>query len=572
MARSWTVTAILIVISILYYPNFVSAQQNATLSPPKLTAKVVGKSVDLSWNAVEGAVRYDLRVRRKGISGWKRLGGKSLTATFFTHKDIAAGTTYRYKIRAVNAAEEFSKWSEFVKVSIDGPPTQTPTATPTTAPITLATPTLTAKVEGNSVLLGWNQVEGATGYDLFVYTRASGWKWLEGKSLTATSYRHKGLTAGVTYLYTVSAVNAAKEASGWAEYLPVIIDGPPKETPKPTSTPTATPRTASASEPITAPASEPITASTTLPAPTLTAELIGNSAVLDWNEVEGANRYYLFVHDDASGWKRLGGTSLTATSYTHTGLIVGDTYWYTVCAGTAKETGELSKFVKIIIHGPPTQTPTPTATPTSTPTSTPTATPTATARPVDPGTRTETIFPIAIRVEKSIIVSWDPPASGTVSHYILTRTHDEDGVTKTKTFRLDGASTGYTDDDVGFFAYSYVLTAYLEESDPTATPTATPTSAPATLTAPTISASLTENGVSVSWSSVPGATRYDLFLHSSVSGWRRLGGTSLTGTSYTHTGVTAGVTYWYAVSAVNDHNNAASLFSQVSVTIPAQSQ
>lgn len=571
MARSWTVTAILIVISILYYPTFVSAQQNATLSPPKLTAKVVGNSVDLSWNAVEGAIRYDLRVRRKGISGWKRLGGNSLTATFFTHKDIAAETTYRYKIRAVNAAKEFSKWSEFVNVIMDAPQKETPTATPTTAPITLATPTLTAKVEGNSVLLGWNEVEGATGYDLFVYTRASGWKWLEGKSLPGTSYMHKGLTAGVTYWYTVSAVNAAKETSGWAEYVPAIIDGPQQETPKPTFTPTATPTAAAA--PMTAYVAAPLTASTTLPAPTLTAEVIGNSVVLDWNEIEGANRYYLLAHDDVSGWQLLGGTTLAGTSYTHTGLIVGGTYWYTICAATANEAGELSEFVKVIIHGPPTQTPTPTATPTSTPTSTPTATPTATARPVDPGTRTETISPIAIRVEKSIIVSWDPPASGSVSHYILTRTHVEDGVTKTKTFRLDGASTGYTDDDVGFFAYEYVVTAYLEESDPTATPTATPTTAPATLTAPTISASLTENGVSVSWSSVPGATRYDLFLHSSVSGWRRLGGTSLTGTSYTHTGVTAGVTYWYAVSAVNDHNyNTASPFSQVSVTIPAQSQ
>ena len=73
------------------------------------------------------------------------------------------------------------------------------------------------------------------------------------------------------------------------------------------------------------------------------------------------------------------------------------------------------------------------------------------------------------------------------------------------------------------------------------------------------------------WNEVEGATGYDLFVYARVSGWKWLGGTSRTSTSYTHTGLTSRVTYWYTVRAMND-DEASPLSSQVSVTIPAQAQ
>ena len=122
----------------------------------------------------------------------------------------------------------------------------------------------------------------------------------------------------------------------------------------------------------------------------------------------------------------------------------------------------------VAASGPQTQT--------LTPTSTPTATPTASSKVGAPITRTETIVPEFDWVEDSIVVTWDAPASGSVSHYILTRTHDDNGVTITKTIRVDGTSTSYIDNDVEFiYYYDYVVTAYLEESAATATPTASQT-------------------------------------------------------------------------------------------------
>ena len=145
-----------------------------------------------------------------------------------------------------------------------------------------------------------------------------------------------------------------------------------------------------------------------------------------------------------------------------------------------------------------TSTPTVTLTPTVTPTASPTATPTATAD--EPQTLTETIIPSFDYVESSMIVTWEPPVNGSVSHYILTRTHEEEGVVRTREFRFDGTTTSYIDNDVEFaFVYDYVVTAYFNEPTATHTPPATdtpaatytPTATPTATVTPTATAAVT---------------------------------------------------------------------------------
>ena len=77
------------------------------------------------------------------------------------------------------------------------------------------------------------------------------------------------------------------------------------------------------------------------------------------------------------------------------------------------------------------------------------------------------------------------------------------------------------------------------------------TSTESTLSAPSLSARVSGGAVSLSWDAVSGATRYDLQVWESVNEWRQIGGDNLTGTAYTHSDVTAGTSYWYAIRAVN---------------------
>jgi len=84
------------------------------------------------------------------------------------------------------------------------------------------------------------------------------------------------------------------------------------------------------------------------------------------------------------------------------------------------------------------------------------------------------------------------------------------------------------------------------------------TESPATLTA-TVSA----GAVELSWTAVSGAVRYELWTWwDEETGWQQIGGDSLTGLTYTHTEVTAGTTYHYAVRGRDAANDAVSGWSE----------
>ena len=68
----------------------------------------------------------------------------------------------------------------------------------------------------------------------------------------------------------------------------------------------------------------------------------------------------------------------------------------------------------------------------------------------------------------------------------------------------------------------------------------------------------------LSWTTVHGATRYELFVWDSVNQWRQIGGDSLTGTTYTYTDLVAGATYFYIIRAANADGETSAWSDQVS--------
>ena len=75
----------------------------------------------------------------------------------------------------------------------------------------------------------------------------------------------------------------------------------------------------------------------------------------------------------------------------------------------------------------------------------------------------------------------------------------------------------------------------------------------------------------LSWTTVHGATRYELWVWDSVNDWRQIGGDSLTGTTYTHTDPAAGTTYFYTIRAANadGETSAWSDYVSTATAIPA---
>ena len=266
------------------------------LPAPALTARALTGSVDLSWEPVPGAARYELWTWWDDDTGWQQLGGDNLIDTSHTHSGAAPGLTYYYQMRAVDALGVASPWSRQVSAAVaqEQPPetTPTPTSTPTTtteiaittatptatanetltelptptssatpsatpSPMATATPTptatsaataipapvLTAVASQGAIELNWNAVPGAVRYELWYWTSATGWHQLDKGDLTATRFTHSGPSVGITYYYSVCAVNAAGDTTPWSEYASAALvpDGTPTATPSPTPSPSLTP-------------------------------------------------------------------------------------------------------------------------------------------------------------------------------------------------------------------------------------------------------------------------------------------------------------------------------------------
>jgi len=177
-----------------------SADRIAPSTPTDLTGAAVSPSqINLSWSASRDGV---------GVTGYRvyRNGVLLITlgnVTTYQNTGLSASTTYSYTVQAIDGAGNASGQSTAVILT-------TPATLDTTAP---STPTgLTANaVSASRIDLSWSASTdnvAVTGYRVF----------RNGALLitlgNVTTYQNTGLTAGVTYIYTVRALDAAGNVSG----------------------------------------------------------------------------------------------------------------------------------------------------------------------------------------------------------------------------------------------------------------------------------------------------------------------------------------------------------------------
>ena len=200
------------------------AQTNDKPPAPRLTINHEQRSVDIGWDAVQDASRYQLWVWTESDS-WQQLDDE-LTDTSFTHADLKVGTTYWYAYRAVLSSGDTSAWSEYGSATISD---------------SLAAPVLTAALDGNAVSLSWIAVSGAVRYQLWAWDDVNLWQLLDD-DLQATTFRHSSIVPGTTYYYSARAQNSAGNSSAWSDYASIQVpqNVVPEDTPTPTITPTPT--------------------------------------------------------------------------------------------------------------------------------------------------------------------------------------------------------------------------------------------------------------------------------------------------------------------------------------------
>ena len=179
---------------------FYTATKPSTSS--KVTATQTTNTIKLTWNKVSGATGYRVYVYKN--NKWTKL--TSTTKTTYTIKNLKAGTTYKYAIKAYIKVNDAAIFADSFK-------------TITTATKS-ATPTLKATAGIDKAALSWNKVTGATGYEVYYATSQNG-TYKKLKTTTATSYTQNKLTTGKTYYFKVRTYAVTDDAKVYSNFSSV---------------------------------------------------------------------------------------------------------------------------------------------------------------------------------------------------------------------------------------------------------------------------------------------------------------------------------------------------------------
>ena len=252
-------------------------------SPTNFAASVISASeIDLSWTAVSNATNYKIE-RSIDNTTWTQLS-TSLTGSSASFHDTSAvaGTTYYYRISAIDAAGTSAPSAPVSGLTYPAAPVVSGTAISTT-----------------QINITWPAVQSATSYTI-VSSSDGGTTWnTPGNTQAGNTFQATGLTADTSYQFQVTATNA----SG------------------------------------TSVASNTFTLSTLLGAVTnfATASTTPTSINLTWTAVTDATGYQIQRTQNGTTWVTLTNTGLTgaSASYTDGSLTSGATYTYRIAATSA---------------------------------------------------------------------------------------------------------------------------------------------------------------------------------------------------------------------------------------------
>ena len=448
--------------------SFPESQTESSLSAeaerpaaPVLTAAADVGLVTITWQPVADAASYEIWMRHSDIA-WQPLDDGSLTATSFTHTEFTSAATYSYTGRSVSASGPKSSWASQVHAAVSE---------------TLAAPVLNATAGPGQISLNWQPVTGADSYELWAWEGATGWQGLDDGSLTDASFTHSGLTSASTYFYTSRALSAAGALGPWSEHVHATVTA-------------------------------------AMESPVLTATPGFNAVTISWQPLTDAATYELWMRHSDTAWHQIDDGFLTDTSLAHDGLTTGMTYSFTGRAVSAS--GHKSPW-----------------------------------SPQVHATVSDTMAaPILIATGGAgqIMLTWQP-VSGADSYELWAWESAagwqqiDDGSLTATSFTHSGLTAAST-----YFYTSRSLSADGQHGPWSEHVHAT---AAAALAAPVLTATAATGQITLTWQPVSGAATYELWVWESAADWQPLDDGSLTGASFTHTGLTAGTTYFYLIRALS---------------------
>ena len=272
------------------------AASTGTLSAPAVTGGNDSQGrPTLRWKAVTGAAKYEIYRSYSRDGSYSKYSTQ--TSTAYTNSSyLTSGTTYYYKVRALDANGNAGPYSAAVSV---------------TCRLKLSAPSVTGgKDSQGRPTLKWNAVSGAAKYEVYRSTSRSG-TYTKYSTQTSTSYTNSSyLTSGTTYYYKVRALGSDGSYGPYSSVVSVTYRATSSAVPAEVTMGKATAQ--------------------------------GSYITVTWDKAANAASYRVYRRvNNSSDWNVVA-SSVSGTSYTDWNVEPGVRYTYTV-RGVAADGQTLSK-------------------------------------------------------------------------------------------------------------------------------------------------------------------------------------------------------------------------------------
>ena len=250
------------------------------ITAPTFSLSNAADGVKISWNAVDGAVKY--RVFYYGSRGWTRLIDTGDTS--FVDTDVLSNHTYKYTVRCIT--EDGSAYTSDYRAG--------------KSLKFYAAPKLTLSNAEDGVSIKWDAVAGAAKYRVY-YKGRNGWTKLVDTASTSTL--DKDVVSGTNYTYTIRAMDSNGNHLSY-----YYTDGFRIQF---------------------------------ISAPQFSVSNAADGVKISWTAPGGAKKYRVFYYG-SKGWTRLADTA--ETSFIDTDVSSNHTYKYTVRCITEDGSAYTSDF------------------------------------------------------------------------------------------------------------------------------------------------------------------------------------------------------------------------------------
>ena len=267
------------------------AVSNRLAAPTVKVSNVTSSGkIKLSWNKVDGAVKYQVYRATTQNGTYKRLS--TVTGTSLTNTSITAGSKYYYYVIAVGEDNVKSGKSNIVSRVCDLP----------RPVVKISVVASTGKLK-----LSWEKVEGASKYEVYRSSDGENYKLL--KTTTGSSLTNTSVSVGNQYYYKVKAIHSNSNAnSAFSAVKSGTCD---------------------------------------LARPVVSVKLSSGKPKLSWDEVTKASKYSIYRATVKNGEYVKIGTS-TGTTYTDKKVESGKTYYYKVKAIYSANTAANSAYSSVV--------------------------------------------------------------------------------------------------------------------------------------------------------------------------------------------------------------------------------